>query len=244
MSFTLPKAPKIVKKDQQPDQRQIAVMPLKALSDKRLDNQAIRVFGLVCSYANRAGITWVSRQTIANILQVTPQAVSKQVAALKRLGYIEVVRKGFKGQRTETMRVVFNNDISLKDALANASSTEDLRSPQMKEEELKEMNETSLKKPITNKKVIAKSNNKRKPPVVDNKEMDYIKKLYMVWFKKEKVIKENDVIAITKVKDSGIAMQQYLDDLTNWMQMIAAENLAIPDDILPLTNKILADRGM
>lgn len=244
MSFTLPKPPKIVKKDQQPDQRQIAVMPLKALSDKRLDNQAIRVFGLVCSYANRAGITWVSRQTIANILQVTPQAVSKQVAALKRLGYIEVVRKGFKGQRTETMRVVFNNDISLKDALANASSTEDLRSPQMKEEELKAMNESSLKKPITNKKVIAKSNNKRKPPVVDNKEMDYIKKLYMVWFKKEKVIKENDVIAITKVKDSGIAMQQYLDDLTNWIQMIAAENLAIPDDILPLTNKILADRGL
>jgi hypothetical protein len=39
-------------------------------------------------------------------------------------------------------------------------------------------------------------------------------------------------------------MQQYLDDLTNWMQMIAAENLAIPDDILPLTNKILADRGL
>jgi len=244
MSFTLPKPPKIVKKDQQPDQRQIAVMPLKALSDKRLDNQAIRVFGLVCSYANRAGITWVSRQTIANILQVTPQAVSKQVAALKRLGYIEVVRKGFKGQRTETMRVVFNNDISLKDALANASSTEDLRSPQMKEEELKAMNESSLDKAIKNKKVIAKSNNKRKPPVVNNKEMDYIKKLYMVWFKKEKVIKENDVIAISKVKDSGIAMQQYLDDLTNWMQMIAAENLAIPDDILPLTNKILADRGL
>jgi DNA-binding MarR family transcriptional regulator len=243
MSFTLPKAPKIIKKDQQPDQRQIAVMPLKALSDKRLDNQAIRVFGLVCSYANRAGITWVSRQTIANILQVTPQAVSKQVAALKRLGYIEVVRKGFKGQRTETMRVVFNSDITLKDALANASSTEDLRSPQMKEEELKAMNE-SLNKPITNKKVIGKGNNKRKPPVVDNKEMDYIKKLYMVWFKKEKVIKENDVIAISKVKDSGIAMQQYLDDLTNWIQMIAAENLAIPDDILPLTNKILADRGM
>jgi len=243
MSFTIPKQPKIVKKDQQPDQRQIAVMPLKALSDKRLDNQAIRVFGLVCSYANRAGITWVSRQTIANILQVTPQAVSKQVAALKRLGYIEVVRKGFKGQRTETMRVVFNNDISLKDALANASSTEDLRSPQMKEEELKEMNE-SLEKAIKNKKVIAKGNNKRKPTVSDNKEMDYIKKLYMVWFKKEKVIKENDVTAINKVKDSGIAMQQYLDDLTNWMQMIAAENLAIPDDILPLTNKILADRGL
>lgn len=102
------------------------------------------------------------------------------------------------------------------------------------------MNQPALKKPIKKSKAIAKVNK----GIEDNKEMDYIKKLYMVWFKKEKVIKENDVIAITKVKDSGIAMQQYLDDLTNWIQMIAAENLAIPDDILPLTNKILADRGL
>ena len=243
MSFTLPKPPKIVKKDQQPDQRQIAVMPLKALSDKRLDNQAIRVFGLVCSYANRAGITWVSRQTIANILQVTPQAVSKQVAALKRLGYIEVVRKGFKGQRTETMRVVFNSDITLKDALANASSTEDLRSPQMKEEELKEMNETSLKKPITNKKVIAKSNNKRKPPVVDNKTKD-VEDMYVRWFKDKKVISNNDEIAIEMVRQSDVAWQQYLASLEVEFKMIASEGLRKPEDILAITKQILTGKGL
>jgi DNA-binding MarR family transcriptional regulator len=242
MSFTLPKAPKIVKKDQQPDQRQIAVMPLKALSDKRLDNQAIRVFGLVCSYANRAGITWVSRRTIANILEVTPQAVSKQVAALKRLGYIEVVKKGFKGQRTETMRVVFNSDITLKDALANASSTEDLRSPQMKEEELKAMNE-SLKKPITNKKVIAKSNNKSKPKVVDNKTKD-IEEMYVRWFKEEKVISENDKDAVMLVQRSNIAWQQYMDQLDDQFRMIVSEGLRKPDDVLALTVHILADKGL
>jgi DNA-binding MarR family transcriptional regulator len=243
MSFTLPKVPKIIKKDKQPDQRQIAVMPLKALSDKRLDNQAIRVFGLVCSYANRAGITWVSRRTIANILEVTPQAVSKQVAALKRLGYIEVVRKGYKGQRTETMRVVFNSDITLKDALANASSTEDLRSPQMKEEELKEMNESLLKKPIRNKKVIGKSNDKSKPAVVDNKTKD-IQDMYVRWFKEEKVISENDKDAVMLVQRSNVAWQQYMDQLDAQFRMIVSEGLRKPDDVLATTVHILADKGL
>jgi DNA-binding MarR family transcriptional regulator len=243
MSFTLPKVPKIVKKDKQPDQRQIAVMPLKALSDKRLDNQAIRVFGLVCSYANRAGITWVSRRTIANILEVTPQAVSKQVAALKRLGYIEVVRKGYKGQRTETMRIVFNSDITLKDALANASSTEDLRSPQMKEEELKEMNESLLKKPIRNKKVIVKSNDKGKPAVDDNKTKD-IRDMYVRWFKEEKVISNNDEIAIEMVQCSNVAWQQYLASLEVEFKMIASEGLRKPEDILAMTKQILTGKGL
>jgi hypothetical protein len=243
MSFTLPKVPKIIKKDKQPDQRQIAVMPLKALSDKRLDNQAIRVFGLVCSYANRAGITWVSRRTIANILEVTPQAVSKQVAALKRLGYIEVVRKGYKGQRTETMRVVFNSDITLKDALANASSTEDLRSPQMKEEELKEMNESLLKKPIKSKKVIGKSNDKNKPAVADNKTKD-IQDMYVRWFKEEKVISNNDEIAIEMVQCSNVAWQQYIESLAVEFKMIASEGLRKPEDILAITKQILTGKGL
>ena len=239
MTFTIPKQPKIVKKDKQPDQRQIAVMPLRALADKRLDNQAIRVFGLVCSYANRAGITWVSRQTIADILKVTPQAISKQVAALKRLGYIEVVRKGYKAQRTETMRVVFNEGISLKDALANASSTEDLRSPQMKHEELKAMNETSLQKPIRNKKVIGKSNKTNKQVVSDNK-TEQIVMLYVKWFKEEKVISENDLKAIDMVTD----WDKFIAYLDVVFQMIASEGLRKPKDILDITKQILADKGL
>lgn len=243
MTFTIPKQPKIVKKDKQPDQRQIAVMPLRALADKRLDNQAIRVFGLVCSYANRAGITWVSRKTIADILKVTPQAVSTQVAQLKRYGYIEVVRKGYKGQRTETMRVVFNKDISLNDALANASSTDDLRSPQMKHEEMKAMNETSLVKPIKNKKVIGKSNKTNKPEVSDNKTKD-IQEMYVRWFKEEKVISENDKDAVMLVERSNVAWQQYIEQLGAQFKMIASEGLRKPEDVLALTVNILADKGL
>lgn len=239
MTFTIPKQPKIVKKDKQPDQRQIAVMPLRALADKRLDNQAIRVFGLVCSYANRAGITWVSRKTIADILKVTPQAISIQVAALKRLGYIEVVRKGYKGQRTETMRVVFNEGISLKDALANASSTEDLRSPQMKHEELKAMNETLLKKPIKNKKVIAKSNKTGKTTLTNNK-TEVIREMYLKWFKFEKEIKEKDIKAIAMVTD----WDDFIPKLEVEFKMIASEGLMMPDDIHAITARILIGKGL
>jgi predicted DNA-binding transcriptional regulator len=240
MSFTLPKAPKIQLKAKPPDQRKIAVIPLRALRDKELNNQSIRVLGLICSYANRAGITWVANNTLAKELDVSKQAISQQVVALKKKGYLEVIRKGYIGQRTDTLRVIYDPSITATDALAILGNEDGLKSPLMLIEELKAMNQPALKKPIKKSKAIAKVNKE----IEDNKEMDYIKKLYMVWFKKEKVIKENDVIAITKVKDSGIAMQQYLDDLTNWIQMIAAENLAIPDDILPLTNKILADRGL
>ena len=240
MSFTIPKAPKIQLKAKPPDQRKIAVIPLRALRDKELNNQSIRVLGLICSYANRAGITWVANNTLAKELDVSKQAISQQVVALKKKGYLEVIRKGYIGQRTDTIRVIYDPSITATDALAILGNEDGLKSPLMLIEELKAMNQPALKKPIKKAKPIAKVNK----GIEDNKEMDYIKKLYMVWFKKEKVIKENDVIAITKVKDSGIAMQQYLDDLTNWIQMIAAENLAIPDDILPLTNKILADRGL
>lgn len=240
MSFTIPKAPKIQLKAKPPDQRKIAVMPLRALRDKTLTNQSIRILGLICSYANRAGITWVANNTLANELQVSKQAISNQVVRLKKKGYLEVIRKGYIGQRTDTLRVIYDPSITATDALAILGNQDDLKSPLMLIKELEEMNQPALKKPIKKSKPIAKVNQK----VEDNKEMDYIKKLYMVWFKKEKVIKENDLKAINKVKDSGIAMQQYYDDLTNWMQMIAAENLAIPDDILSLTNKILADRGL
>jgi len=64
MNFDIPKKPKLKLKTAMPDQRQIAVMPLRALKDKTLRNGAIRVLGLVCSYANRAGITWVGQERL------------------------------------------------------------------------------------------------------------------------------------------------------------------------------------
>ena len=84
MNFDIPKKPKLKLKTAMPDQRQIAVMPLRALKDKTLRNGAIRVLGLVCSYANRAGITWVGQERLARDLGVTRSAITQYITILKK----------------------------------------------------------------------------------------------------------------------------------------------------------------
>ena len=156
MTFTIPKQPKIKLKAKPPDQRKIAVVPLRALRDKELDNQSIRVLGLICSYANRAGITWVSNKKLSEELQVSKQAISHQVVALKKKGYLEVVKKGYMGQRTDTLRVVYDPSISTQDALAILGNSDELKSPLMLKEELETMNKPILNKAIKKPKAIAK----------------------------------------------------------------------------------------
>lgn len=238
MTFTIPKQPKIKLKAKPPDQRKIAVVPLRALRDKELDNQSIRVLGLICSYANRAGITWVSNNTLANELKVSKQAISHQVVALKKKGYLEVVKKGYMGQRTDTLRVVFDPSISTQDALAILGNSDEYKSPLMLKEELETMNKPILNKAIKKQKPIAKTN-KVKPKLENNKTKD-LQDLYVKWFKFEKEIKENDLKAIEQV----INWEQFIADLEVEFKMIASEGLRKPDDILAITQRILADKGL
>ena len=135
VSFEIPKLPKLKIKEAPPDQRRIAVLPIKAIFDLRLHHGAVRVLAALCSYCNRAGITWVSQTRIAKDLSITQQAVSKQFKQLRECGYLETVRKGFKGERTDTLRVIFGVDIDAETAIAVTSSIEDTRSPQMKKEQ-------------------------------------------------------------------------------------------------------------
>jgi DNA-binding transcriptional ArsR family regulator len=100
-------------------------MPIRALTDRRLSDAAVRVLGILCSYANRAGLTWVSQVKLAKDMGVTKQAISKQIVKLKAAGYVEVVKKGFKGERTDTVRVVFDESIDVETALAVTSRHED-----------------------------------------------------------------------------------------------------------------------
>ena len=81
-NFNLPNKPKIKLKPRQPDNRQVVVMPLRALKDMELTNGSIRVLGIVCSYANRAGITWVSQARLAEDLGVTRSAITHHISAL------------------------------------------------------------------------------------------------------------------------------------------------------------------
>jgi biotin operon repressor len=163
--FALPKKPRIKEKDAPPDQRKVAVLPIRAVFDKELTHGALTALAALCAYCNRAGITWVSQTRLASELGITQQAVAKQFKQLKDRGYLQIVKQGFKGQRTATMRVIYDPSITAEDAITMVSNKEDARPPYMKEEQAKQMQEQSdpegqrriaqliakaLKKPITN----------------------------------------------------------------------------------------------
>lgn len=141
INFELPKRPRIKPKDAPPDQRKVAVLPFKAVFDERLTPGALQVLAAVCAYCNRAGITWVSQARLASELKITRQAVTNQVAKLRAAGYVEIVKKGYKGQRSNTLRVIYDSTVDAETAMAITSRYEDTRPPALREEQDRQMHE-------------------------------------------------------------------------------------------------------
>jgi DNA-binding transcriptional ArsR family regulator len=141
VSFELPKRKRrIVEKEAPPDRRKFAVVPIKAIGDKRLHNLAIRILVCACSYANRAGITWVGQRRIAQDLGIHQSQISRELAKLKELGYVDLVSKGFRGNKGDTIRVVYDDSLSTSEAIsiASAGQQDDLRPPEQRRKEDKE----------------------------------------------------------------------------------------------------------
>jgi len=152
IEFKLPKRPKIIEKQAPPDQRKFAVVPMRAALDTELHGFSIKVLVLLCSYANRAGITWVGQQRIAEHLQVSKQQVARAMKQLRDRGHIEVMSKGFRGERANTTRVIYDPEIKANDAIAITSGQEDTRPPETRRRETKEMTRsvTNAPKTVTN----------------------------------------------------------------------------------------------
>lgn len=138
VDFKLPKKPKVREKEPEPDKRKVAVLPIRAVFDQQLTHGGLQVLAAVCAFANRAGITWVSQTRLAKDLGISQQAVAKQFKQLRQLGYLETVKKGFKGERSDTLRVIFDPTVDTETAIAVTSTVEDTRPPAMKEKQLKE----------------------------------------------------------------------------------------------------------
>ena len=137
--FELPKRrPRVVQREAEPDQRKVCVLPIRAVFDQKLTHGALQVLAAVCAFANRAGITWVSQTRLAKDLGISQQAVAKQFKQLREHGYLETVRKGFKGERTDTLRVIFDPSVDAATAIAVTSAIEDTRPPVMQKEQAME----------------------------------------------------------------------------------------------------------
>ena len=270
-AFNLPKQPKIKIKPAPPDQRQIAVVPLRAIRDTSLNHAAIRVLALVCSYANRAGITWVGQERLAKDIGVGFRAISRQINILKKKKYIEILVKGGKLSHTATMRVVFNPEIKAEDAIA--LQTEDVRSPDMRLIEELEMTDVKVKKrrtielPVKQETVdviegikkASKRAPKRRseakvelPSQVENKgSMDRIvehnncqgivQEVYRNVFLKEKVINDLDLKGFEWIAMAEILESELKECLELWLRARTGE----PDSILEFSKSLLQiDKGL
>lgn len=100
------------------DKRKFVVIPYRAVTDQRIWPSTMRALQIVCSYCNKAGITWASQKRMAQDLGITPQAFNANVVRLKKLGYIKTEHKGWRGERADTLRVVFDEGQTIEDILA------------------------------------------------------------------------------------------------------------------------------
>lgn len=114
----LPKKPRILIKEQAPDQRQFSVIPIRAATDRKLTGMEMRVLLLFCSYANRGGITWVGNARIAQHLGVGMHRVAFLTRCLIDKGYMKVLYKGYQGERAHTRQIIFNAAMSLDEIVA------------------------------------------------------------------------------------------------------------------------------
>ena len=146
------KPPKIVQKEQQPDQRQFCVVPIRAATDRTITPMQLRCLMVFCSYANRAGITWVSLKRIGNHLGVSVARTSMLAKALIDKGYMKVLFKGFAGERAQTRQIIFNAALSLDDVVAVSGE----KAPYMIEKEQKEFTNQQLKQQKESEKMARK----------------------------------------------------------------------------------------
>ena len=245
-SFNLPKAPKVKLKPAPPDQRQIAVMPIKALTDRRLSGGCVRVLALICSYCNRAGITWVGQQRLATDLQTTKQYICQQMTTLRKAGYIETLTKGCKASHTATTRVIYNKTIGVDDAIGLVN--EETRSPRMITQEEKFMAEMlskgvkrarkTIKLPVKGEALDVIEKAKMTVIVNHNNCEGIVQEVYRNVFLKEKVINDLDLKGFEMIGMCGMTEQMLRRDLEIWLKARTSP----PDSILDLARALLDEQ--
>jgi hypothetical protein len=134
MEIKVPKKPRVVIKEQQPDQRTVSVVPIRAISDRTLTAPQYRVLLAFCSYANKGGLTWVGIKTVGQKIGISTNRVAVLTRQLIAKGYIKVLYHGFAGERAHTRQIVYT-DRSIEDIVAVTGE----KAPYMIEKEQREM---------------------------------------------------------------------------------------------------------
>ena len=150
--FKLPDKPSIELKEKKPDGRYYSVVPLRAIHDKRLTRGDLINLMTLCSYCSNNGFTFVAYSTMANLRGVSQPYISKGMMKLQKLGYFEIVRKGYTGLRGALKRVIYDEKINHIDQLAISNTPLDIPTT-----ESITMTNTKTRQQRTNKQVVSNS---------------------------------------------------------------------------------------
>ena len=115
----LPKKPRILQKEQPPDQRLFTVVPIRAATDRTLTPMELRTLMVLCSYANKGGLTWVGLAKVGQHLGVKINRASVLTRQLIAKNYVRVLYKGYAGERAQTRQIIYNSELSVQEIVAN-----------------------------------------------------------------------------------------------------------------------------
>lgn len=151
--FKLPdNKPQIELKEKKADARFYSVVPLRALHDKRLTRGDYINLIALCSYCSNNGFTFVAYSTIANLRGLSQPNISRGMMKLQKLGYFEIVRKGYTGLRGALKRVIYDEHINATDQLSISNTPLPIPTT-----ESITMTNTKARKERTNKQTVSNS---------------------------------------------------------------------------------------
>jgi len=117
--FDIPKKKPVIElKEKKPDARRFSVIPLRAIHDKRMTRGDYVNLISLCSYCSNNGFTFVAYSTIAQLRGCSTQNTARGMKKLQRLGYFEIIRKGYTGLRGALKRVIFDDSLSIEDIIS------------------------------------------------------------------------------------------------------------------------------
>lgn len=123
--YVIPEAIKL-KKIKNEDQRHFVVIPIKAVIDRRVTGENLRVLCALAGYCNKSGYSFVSLKTISKDLNCTPQNIGKHLKKIERLGYIQSFSNYFPNLKGNTRRIIYDDKIKHNDLKTDDLSNNDI----------------------------------------------------------------------------------------------------------------------
>jgi hypothetical protein len=194
-SFNIPDKPSIQFKQQKPDARRFAVIPLRAIHDKRLTRGDYVNLITLCSYCSNNGFTFVAYSTMAKLRGCSSQNIGRGMKKLERLGYFQIVRKGYTGLRGALKRVIFDESLSINDVVAISNTPISITEY-----------ETDLIQQDEREQYMARQ--KKINQVQDDKTPINFDDALLVL--KEKIINDNDLLKLEQLITKGVTRSELL----------------------------------